>query len=374
MAITVTSEPYDFNWVGSPIAYTLTSNSAAEVLEIGVQLHVELVLDSGTYTKVWEGTAPVNDAGQTTWELRDLLALYLKPVWPSLSAAGKVDAALALRWRLATYEVEDGVATPPADLAVKTTFPGGRGWIRFTQQTFPADYLFMSRLKPKRLLHIKQRDWLFVLPMAAGSAPLTATLKYSDGTTNAQSISLGSYAQYRPFYVPIDFITHDWDAVEPGKLLLSIDFQIGTGEKITALVDRSARMHTQTVLYQNSLGGVDVMYCTGRNEKMTVPDSLLSDSPAQADDALDKATLVPYGIESAEQLVVRSGYKLKATLSAMADLHRYGQVRVVEKVDEEEFLIPYVVLPETVRHADGNEMLGITAQLVRAVDSHYPES
>lgn len=321
MAISIIASPEELNFSKNSLSYSLQSSSTAQTIDIGIEVHIETFLDSNAFELAFTGSAPVDQDKKSTWELSDIISNHLAFEFPDLLQTAKMEITTnVVRWFIKTVEIEDGIEGIKTTLPTKTTILGGLSQLDI--QNMPIDYFFMTTRPTERILHINQKDWLYVMPVASGTNDLIATIIYTDGSSGIKTIPIGIYQALRPFYVPIDFGNQNYTAINPAKQIKQINFQLGTGEIIKAKIDSSPFLYTETIVYGNSYGGIDTLYATGKmeeNQETTVLISIMGHGQEEADTFNSSAT---------ESILIRSGLKLKEEITGLLDMRIINKIQM----------------------------------------------
>jgi len=122
--------------------------------------------------------------------------------------------------------------------------------------------------QPKRVLPTQPEVLYFLAPSSATYAP-TVAITFTDGTTASHSPSLSISAQaLQVASLPVGYVALGLAAVNPSKTVASYIVTIG-GKTRSYQMDYTPYNDVRYLVFRTSLGGYDVLACTGEVDSTT---------------------------------------------------------------------------------------------------------
>jgi hypothetical protein len=181
---------------------------------------------------------------------------------------------------------------------------------------YTGQYTFLTTKPAARRLCTLFSDFLYVLPIESVSLDLNARIYYTDGTNALykieESVSLvaGSVE-----YWDISPATVNYAAVEPSKTINRIKIYMGTEDETETLnyyPYTPTNDELRAIYYANTAGGVDVVICTGDEQRSQGNEWIDSVSPQVLESSIQN--IRNYGVSNQR---ARTGFTFHTS-------HRYS--------------------------------------------------
>lgn len=286
MAIQVTKRPYSISFSGNPIHYELTSALAASEPEIYFEIRLQfkhLATDAWQVITVLPYT-PINGVAQIN--VQDLLHAQLGYAVPTLPVDEKTVQPVSdpTGWFYLEFrEITAQNPSPSWDATevgfIRAVIKGGVNyfywqgnnfWVNYFEQTKP----FLTWQKNGRLAAPGERIYLLWFNRwVASTATVVERVRvtYTDGTTSTFTIPFPAGGDNTCFYLPAGSTQLSLGAINAAKTIHYWEIQVvdtgGGGTAYSEIFryyqDNRNDDNGKTLLYRNSLGGLDSVRVRG---------------------------------------------------------------------------------------------------------------
>lgn len=339
--ITITSTPALVCLQGQPIVFKVSSNLFDEpffkVMAVPVSGQSELL--------------PLNADDEAVFDLRE----YFRPeLSVSFVTTPAIHANAARQFEVFFYEYYGNPPTQHDSDSFELVVMLG-GIARWKQAEFLATYsgsfanwlsanLFLSWYPaiPKRVLPDQPEVLYFLAPSSATYSP-TVVVTFTDGTTASHSPSVSIAAQATEMAsLPVGYTALGLAAVNPAKTVASYVVTIG-GKSRSYVVDHNAYRDKRYIIFRNSLGGYDVLPCTGEVDSTTETTRNTATAVYNPEAATQRLSRMAYNIETTEVERVNTGW-LQAN-----EKHWLNELMISEDVWE---MLGGVLSPVLIRNSE----------------------
>ena len=160
--------------------------------------------------------------------------------------------------------------------------------------------------QPKRVLPDQPEVLYFIAPSSATYSP-AVVITYSDGTTASHSPSISIAAQtLEVASLPVGYTALGIAAVNPSKQAVSYTVTIG-GKTRSYLVDHTPYNDVRYIIFRTSLGGYDVLACTGEADALSERTAKIAER-VYDQLAPERISRYAYNIELKEVETVNTGW------------------------------------------------------------------
>lgn len=304
--ITITQNPPTINLQGQPLVFKVSSNVTDEpffkVKAVPVYPQRELL--------------PLNDSDEAVFDLRE----YFKPeLAVEFKQTAYVHANACKEFTVTFYEY---YGNPPQNedsdtSAINILLGTIPKWKQMefvaafgTFGNWLANYIFLSWYpsQPKRVLPSQPEVLYFLAPSAATYAPTVAII-FTDGTTGSHSPVLSiTPAALQVASLPVGYAALGLAAVDPTKTVASYIVTIG-GKTRAYQMDYTAYNDVRYLIFRTSLGGYDVLPCTGEVDSVTETTRNIANRVYDAE-ATARISRYAYQIDHNEVEKVNTGWLL----------------------------------------------------------------
>lgn len=307
--ISITSVPYGVSLQGMPIVFKVTSNMVEEpyfkVLAAPVSGQSDLLA--------------LNDDDVAVFDLRE----YFKPELSVLFATTPtLHANAAKQFNVVFYEYYGNPPTIHASVNHNIIVMIGK-IPKWKQAAFRAEYptnfnlgfdnwlssnIFLSwyPAQPKKVLPTQPEVLYFIAPNSASYAP-TVVVKFTDGTTATHSPAISITAQASQIAsLPVGYAALGLASVNILKTVASYVVTIG-GKTRSYVLDLMPYRDVRYIIFRNSLGGYDVLPCTGEADTKTEVQRSVAQRVYDPE-ATERTSKMVYNIDEKENITVNTGW------------------------------------------------------------------
>lgn len=272
-------------------------------------------------------------SGDAVFHIEKIVAAHIAGYFPSygLDESEKATEAFKkFKYRYAEY-----YGLPPTHKRVTTSkeffmMRGGLKFMDWPENDFystwlPANKRFLTWKSGTRKVATDQQEFLSFLNHSATSTTLTLKVKmnYTDGTNStATGQEETGTIEKEIFIFPVGYTQLDIDTLKTaGKTVESyevyIDDQAGVtiSETVVFWVDNTVYANKRVFYYENSLGGIDSLVCTGKREDnisvMRLSTERILEDYWDADNVVDYGNYENYENTYSFEYAISSGYKSK---------------------------------------------------------------
>lgn len=296
-----------------------------------VQIEVEDVLNSGTYRLIGELLNPYDYTTDTAKAvinkaLQGVLTYFL----PNLTVSGsQAMPGPVKRYRLKARDVVDGVAQG----SLVATDPG-RAWLAGQSYTAQGTnlltgkaYLFLTTRSLSRRLHPQEKIHLQILPVVSGTPTIRIKATFTDGTNQTDTVTLSAATALVPFAVNVTLPTYSKTAK---TIEIDITGLTGTAEKLTYTLISNPTPFFRQLFYANSLGGLDHLGLSGKNEEINTPTGELFEAQEYPSANGQRGNSRSFNQRATDSLTLRTGYLSEAEARSLRDLMLRNEAWMVE--------------------------------------------
>lgn len=224
----------------------------------------------------------------------------------------------------------------------------------FYETWLPAEKKFLTWKTGIRKVITSQQEFLSFLNYSATSTTLTMKVKmyYTDGTNSTATGHTETGVNDKEIYVfPVGYTEMAIDTLKTAGKTVSkyevyIEDQAGViiSETVTYMLDSNTYFNRRVLYYENSLGGIDSLICTGKREDNIVVQRMMTERIMEdywdMDNAVDHGEVENYSNTFTFEYILSSGYKnKKAAVTEMIEL----LISTVIKEDRDGEWVPVIL-------------------------------
>ena len=276
---------FALGFTGSAVAGTVDLGTARETrdMRIVMDLYMEQNYLAGDYEFKIRKSAPPGTDGSTEFQIDELLRDLLGVDFPLFGELVMTECeTMARKYHCFFSELYDNeykaASQPAADLLYKTAVNSGVDYKRFQTLDFAGTFCtgavkFLTNMPRITKVNTECPMWLyFYLPIVADIA-LKGTVYYTDGTSSDYDYWVGigiAFDAGKIYRTTAGYNQLGIGYINPSKTVSKYTvfvYDHNTGNPVTETftfkIDQLERYYNRYFLFQNSLGGVDTVWCHG---------------------------------------------------------------------------------------------------------------
>lgn len=280
MAATMNMAPKPLNWLNDPMWIEIETDlvSGWEALEPNLSCYVKIEKTDGSF--IGEFNAPYDlYTAKTDFDLSGIFEVY--PIAP---ADGSVDTSsqgisdvTTQKLKISFNDMYGEPAVKPVGLTVSSEFVViyggtpywyGNGLVH--KSALLHSYYDTKGNNAVKELRKWQPEYVYIYSHDGSSVAINVELLYTDGTSTTVSKGSVTCAAGKVSWVNVGWNVLNMDATkDPAKIVNSyiVSFNInGSDESIIYTLDDHDTDYDQYILYDNGLGGCEVLRCSGRHK------------------------------------------------------------------------------------------------------------
>jgi len=266
MALTIISQPNEFNHSRHPFIFRVESDSAGFTT---LKARFELYKSTDDSLVFITANRPMDANKRAEFDFSAMLTDLVKPGAPLYSQTGTVNTSTALEYYIKMVEIVDDVETAPLQSANKFAIFGSNGFF-LTEYKFigiddQKDFVALTAKPLERVFRMQQLEilsWLF--PSAVAAPVLRVKINYSDATSHTETQAISAIEKGSIINFDLSDLVWDFEQHQPAKIInsIEIDFSALAGDKITLAMKANTR-RSRDFVFANDRGGWDVLNATG---------------------------------------------------------------------------------------------------------------
>lgn len=286
MATILTEALSPLSFARNPLVVTFYNDEIApsertESVSVEIEVWVELVYNSGTFTKISEFCNPYNmSSEEAKFNIsRSLLSCFNPSLPPVNNSTLTPITGIVKKFKILARDVVGGI--PEESFTQTAVFHALMGGTNKSTGELPLSdkpYILLMKRSSQRRIHINELLHLEFLPLESGTPTLEITWTTAT-TSGVTEIILPAVTQYEPQSINVNLLDRSLIKTMTIRIL---GFTLPSLETISMIQVSYEKESMRTLIYRNSLGGMETIAMIGINEiKSTTKSDLFETEEAQ---------------------------------------------------------------------------------------------